>query len=217
MTTLPPRAKYFASTVVVQLFALAISLAVAFAFRFQLYPPTVPKATDVLLGIAAAAALALLMAPRWKAAVRTGDRRLHFFMPQGAKEKAWWVGVSAAAGVGEETTYRGALYLVVLLLTGNLWVAALASALLFAAAHAFQSLRSMAIIFGFALVFQWLALRTGSLYVPMLAHFLYDVTAGFAYSRLGREMGYRPEGVAVAASTEPRAEAPSAVRTSSRS
>lgn len=173
---------------------LLMSLLVAYAFRFRLFPAVVPGATDLLLGLVVTAALVLFMRPRWDAAVRAGDRRLYFFMPRGAKEKSLWVAVSAAAGFGEEVTYRGVLYLLLHLLTGNGWIAALVSALLFAAGHAFQSRASMVIIFGFALVFQGLAIGTGALYVPMLAHFLYDVVAGFTYAKLGRELGYVAEG-----------------------
>jgi membrane protease YdiL (CAAX protease family) len=194
MHVLPTRSRHFAGTVVTQITLLAASLGVAFAFRLRLFPPVLPSAFDVLLGLAATAALVLLMRPRWEAAVRTGDRRLHFFMPSGAKEKAWWVGVSVAAGIGEEVTYRGVLYLLVLMLTGSAWIAVLLSALLFAGAHAFQSRLSMVIIFGFALVFQGLAIRSGSLYVPMLAHVLYDVAAGFTYSRLGKRLGFVAQG-----------------------
>jgi hypothetical protein len=63
----------------------------------------------------------------------------------------------------------------------------------------------MLIIFGFALVFQALAIRSGSLYVPMVVHMLYDVAAGLRYSWLGRTMGYvaggDPAPVAPAAAT----------------
>jgi hypothetical protein len=57
----------------------------------------------------------------------------------------------------------------------------------------------MAIIFFIALAFQGLAVLTHALYVPMLVHFLYDVAAGFCYSRLGRAAGYPVEGPPAAA------------------
>jgi membrane protease YdiL (CAAX protease family) len=204
LTVLPSRSRHFSSTIFTQAYLLFLSLTVAYAFGFRLLPPVMPPISDILLGLAAAAAMVLFMRPRWAAAVRKGDRRLYFFMPQGAKEKAWWVGVSAAAGFGEEVTYRGVLYLLLTLLTGNAWIGALGSALLFAGGHAFQSRLSMIIIF--ALIFQGLAYRSGSLYVPMLTHALYDVVAGFTYSRLGRRLGYLAEGEPAAQATSPAAE-----------
>ena len=83
--------------------------------------------------------------------------------------------------------------MVLLTLTGSPWAGALLSALIFAGAHAIQSWRSMAIIFGFALLFQALAIASGTLVVPMIAHVIYDGIAGFTYSRFGREAGFRPE------------------------
>lgn len=209
MKVLPTRSRHFMSTIFTQVLMLGASLGVAFAFQFRLFPPVMPRVSDVLLGLLAAAALIAFMRPRWQAAVRKGDRRLYFFMPQGAKEKAWWTGVSVAAGIGEEITYRGVLFLLVLVMTKSMWIAALASAVIFAAGHAFQSRMSMLIIFGFALVFQALAIRSGSLYVSMLVHVIYDVAAGFTYSRLGRTMGYVAEGdPARAAPPSATAEAP---------
>jgi membrane protease YdiL (CAAX protease family) len=48
----------------------------------------------------------------------------------------------------------------------------------------------MSIIFGFALAFQALAWLSGSLYVAMAVHALYDVTAGLAYGAYGEKLGY---------------------------
>lgn len=194
MKVLPARSRHYTSTLIGEAFLVFISLAVAYALGLRLFPRVVPTPADLMMGLIACVALVLFMIPRWKAAVKKGSRRLYFLMPEGPKEKALWVAVSAAAGFCEEITYRGVLYWVLIALTGQWWLAALVSALIFAGAHANQSWLSMAIIFGFALVFQALAIRTGSLYVSMLVHFLYDVVAGFTYAKLGREMGYRAEG-----------------------
>jgi len=206
LTVLPARSKHFAATIFSQVFLLFLSLVVAYAFGFRLFPPVMPKTSDVLLGLSAMVAMVLFMRPLWEAAVRRGDRRLYFLMPQGTKEKAWWVGLSVAAGFCEEITYRGVLYLLITLLTGSGWIAAALSALLFAGGHANQSRRSMIIIFFFALIFQGLAYRSGSLYVPMLVHTLYDVVAGFAYSHLGRKLGYVADGDPAAPAMPPAAE-----------
>lgn len=206
LTVLPARSRHFRATVFTQVFLLFLSLVVAFAFGFRLFPPVLPRASDVLLGLAATVAMVLFMRPLWEAAVRRGDRRLYFLMPEGPKEKAWWVAVSVSAGFCEEITYRGVLYLLLTLLTGSGWVAAVLGALLFAGGHANQSRLSMIIIFFFALIFQGLAFRSGSLYVPMLAHALYDVVAGFTYARLGRRLGFVADGDPAAQAAPPAAE-----------
>ena len=55
-----------------------------------------------------------------------------------------------------------------------------------------QGWKSAAIIAVFALGFQTIVWLSGSLYVAMAVHVLYDITAGLTYGRLGRELGYSP-------------------------
>ncbi len=208
MKTLPPLAGYLQSVLISQLVLMALALLIARLCGIGLFPRIWPRPLHALVGLAVCAALVAFMFPRWKRAVEKGSRRLYFFMPRSGREKAIWVMVAAAAGVGEEIAYRGVLYALLLRLTGTWWIAALLAAVVFGAAHAFQSGRSMVIIFGFSLVFQALMLWSGALYVSMLAHFLYDVVAGLNYSRLGRQMGFRAEG-APGAENPPVAEATS--------
>ena len=193
MATLPPRERYFLNTILIQLMMLLAALLVSKATRMHLLPLPLPGPWGWCAGVATAALLGLGMTPLWKRAVGKRPRRLHFFMPSGPREKALWVGVSLAAGVGEEVAYRGVLFVLLATVTGSVWAGALLSAVIFALAHAIQSRLSMLIIFGFALIFQALALAFGTLLVPMVAHVLYDVIAGFTYSRLGREANFRPE------------------------
>jgi membrane protease YdiL (CAAX protease family) len=197
---LPPRTKHFTGILVMQALLLALALLIARACGIGVYPRVAPAPLHLAVGLGGLAAMLVFMVPRWRRAVVKGDRRLYFFMPAGGGEKALWVAVSAAAAFGEETTYRGVLYALFLHLSGAWWIAALLSALVFGAAHAFQSRRSMVIIFVFSLIFQALMLWTGALYVSMIVHFVYDVVAGFTYSRLGRELGYRAEGEPAGAS-----------------
>lgn len=210
MTALPSRARHFATTILMQGLYLSLTVLVARIYRVDLFPRDLPTPLEVAAGFVTAGLLAAGMLPLWRRAVASRSRRLHFFMPTGVKEKALWSGVSLAAGIGEEATYRGLLTILLATLTGSAWGGVLLSALIFALGHAFQSRLSMAIIFGFALVFQGLAAWTGALYVSMIAHVVYDLIAGFTYSRLGREMGYVPaEAEWLPTAASPRA-APSA-------
>jgi len=202
---LPPLTRYLTNAIATQGFFLAISFGVAYALHVPLYPPLAPKGTHLLLGLAVLGTLVAFMRPRWRRAVIKGDRRLYFFMPTGGRERGLWTALSLAAGFGEETTYRGVLYWVLFALTGRAWVAALLGAILFAGAHAFQSRTSMMLILVFALIFQGLAIVSGALYVSMGVHALYDVVAGFTYSRLGRELGYRADRTPAAAGAAPKA------------
>jgi membrane protease YdiL (CAAX protease family) len=203
MPKLPSRARHFSSTMVMLGLTLVLALLVARVQGIPLYPRVFPRPLEIAAGLAVAGILAAGMAPLWKRAVAKGDRRIYFFSPGDTQERALWIGVSLMAAVGEETSYRAVLYVLLLTLTGSTWAAAVLGALIFAGGHAVQSMRSMAIIFFFSLIFQGLALWTGALYVSMLAHFAYDVMAGLTYSKLAREMGYRAEGMPGVASPAP--------------
>jgi membrane protease YdiL (CAAX protease family) len=113
-------------------------------------------------------------------------------MPRDSTERALWLTSSIAAGISEELVYRGVLteLLARTTTTGSLVAAALVSAGVFAVSHYMQGWKSMAIIYAMALLFQALAWYSGSLYVPMAVHALYDIAAGLHYGHFGKVHGY---------------------------
>jgi uncharacterized protein len=190
---LPNRLRHFQMTSI-QLLAFALlSLMVAKVQWIQLFPRTLPSAWAIAGGVAIYVAMVLLMRPRWRKTVEKRSRVVHLFMPDNALERTWWIVVSFLAGIGEEITWRGVQAALLGALTGSFWIAAILSSISFGLAHLIQGWKSVAIIIGIALGFHiqvWLA---GSLYVAMVVHVLYDITAGITYGRLGRELGYRLE------------------------
>jgi membrane protease YdiL (CAAX protease family) len=103
-------------------------------------------------------------------------------MPIRAAEHFWWLFVSVLAGINEEISWRCVQVALLTQLLGSYWVAAVASALSFASAHAVQGWRSAIIIAEFAIVFQVLVWLSGWLYVAMAVHIAYDFSAGFGYA-----------------------------------
>ena len=83
------------------------------------------------------------------------------------------MGVTAVivAPICEEVVFRGYLYPVLKKFNG-LWVGAVVSALIFSAAHGSMSALLPLFIFGLALVY--LYERTGSIWAPMVVHFLFN-------------------------------------------
>ena len=136
-------------------------------------------------------------------AVERRTRIVYLFMPRDRTEKFLWVLVAASAGFCEEITWRGVQPMLVATLVGNLVAAAALVAVTFGISHMAQGWRSAAVITVFAGAFQFVVWLSGSLYVAMAVHFVYDVAAGFTYSRLGEELGYPIDGV-----TPPGAPAP---------
>ena len=186
---LPPRVPFFTSVLVQQLLFLAISVGVAWGEGIPLFPAGLPSlaalgATLLLLAVAC-----VTMRPSWIQAVREREPRVHLTSPRTALERRLWVGVSLAAGIGEELTYRGVLYVLLLRLTGSVVAAALLSAVFFGAAHVVQGWKAIWITAVFGLVAQGLTLWSGSLYAAMALHVGYDVVAGLAYGRLAEQLG----------------------------
>jgi membrane protease YdiL (CAAX protease family) len=198
---LPDRLRHFQRTTVSLVALAAVSLAVAYVQRIDLFPRQWPSLWAVMAGLVAYAAAVAYMRPRWRRAVERKAQVVHFFMPANAVERGWWLAVSVLAGIGEEITWRGVQAALVGCLTGYFWTAALACAISFGLAHAMQGWRSVAVIVVFALGFHLLVWLAGSLYVAMAVHVAYDITAGLHYGRLGRELGYLEK--AVAAATDP--------------
>jgi membrane protease YdiL (CAAX protease family) len=132
----------------------------------------------------------LAMRPRWRRAVERRLPHLRYFMPQTREERRWWVAVSTCAGVSEEITWRGVQPPLLAYVTGSPLAGAVLSAVFFGAAHAMQGFKSAALIVLFAMGFQTLVWVSDSLVLAIIVHAAYDITAGFAYGRLGRELGY---------------------------
>lgn len=188
----PPRRKYFLFVIGQQLFFLLVSLLVA---QFEWLPLATPPKNLWSLVLAAAILLTLIavMWPRWRSAVEKRERRVYLFMSGDGVDKALWVLISLLAGIGEEVTYRGVMFLLLWQLTGSALAAALIAAAVFGVSHYVQGWKSAALIGGFALVFHGLYWISGSLLAPILVHFIYDVTAGLMYNKFGRELGYSAE------------------------
>ncbi len=188
---LPNRLIYLRSTAFTLVVLTAFSLAVARVQWIGLFPR---GTTRWGAGLAAGAAMYLaavaLMRPRWRKAVLERKRIVYLFMPETPAERAWWIAVAFLAGVGEEITWRGVQTALLVPVTGSYAAAVSLSAFSFAFGHVMQGWRSVAVILLFALGFAGIVAISGSLYVAMMVHVAYDVTAGLTYGRLGRELGY---------------------------
>jgi uncharacterized protein len=130
------------------------------------------------------------MRPRWRRAVERRARVVHLFMPSNGRERAWWIVVAVLAGISEEITWRGVQPVLLAAVLGSPLVAVLVVAGTFGFTHIVQGWKSAAIIVLSALGFQTIVCLSGSLYLAMLVHLAYDITAGLHHGRLGRELGY---------------------------
>lgn len=206
---LPPLPRYLRMVTVQHLFFIIASAALlfietdgSFAWRSLLGGPQQPL-LSWLGGAVVLVVLIVLMRPLWRRSVMKRTRLAYLFMPRTAAEKGRWALVSLLAGVGEELTYRGVMPVFLIRLTGSFWAGMLIAATVFSISHFPQGWRSVAIIFGIALVMQGLVFFTGTLLVAMAVHFIYDLTAGLTYSYFGDKLGYPLEAIAPTASDHP--------------
>jgi membrane protease YdiL (CAAX protease family) len=190
---LPPRRKYFISVLLQTAFFALFSIVVARLNWIEVLPRRMPPARAILAGCAFLAIAVPYGWTRWRKAVKDRKRIVALFMPTNASENAFWIGTAAIAGFGEELTWRGVQTVLLTRLTGSFIAAAAICIVMFAISHALQGWKSVAVIAIFAAAFHVLVWLTGSLYVAMAVHFLYDLIAGFAYGHLGRRLGYVPQ------------------------
>ena len=188
---LPRRTTHFTSTIVTIVAFAGVSWMTADREWIELFPARPPRAIDWLAGALLLALFIAVMYPGWRAAIGRNERIRTLFSPSGGVERMLWVMVSAAAGVGEEMTWRGVQWVLTTRLVGSAGVAALPCIASFSIAHAVQGRRSIARVSVIAAGLHLLVWFSGSLYVAMAVHFLYDVAAGFAYSHFTRKAAER--------------------------
>jgi len=187
---LPPRPLFYWTVILHQTVFLGFASAVAVSLGLPLFRASAPSARGWLLAGAFLVTAIVLLAPEWRRRVQIRDRRVLLASPMNRREHVLWVAVSALAGVSEEITYRGVLYLLLVQVTGSPVAAVGLAALAFAVGHAVQGGRAAAIVFAIALGFHRLVLVTGSLAPAIAVHALYDTIAGFAYGWLARRAGF---------------------------
>ncbi len=106
-------------------------------------------------------------------------------MPHSLVECLTFVALAITVALCEEFLYRGfVLTVFAQAASGSLFVAALASSLLFALAHLYQGLRGLRSTFIVGLIFAVCRIVTGSLVPTIVAHFLTDLIAGLTAPRL---------------------------------
>jgi membrane protease YdiL (CAAX protease family) len=187
---LTPRRRYFFSIMTQVSLLTLISIAVARVESIDVFPRRLPPLSAVIAGVAFLVIAIVYGWTRWTNAVLERKRVIMLFMPLNAGERVFWIVSSALAGFGEELTWRGVQTALLTRLLGNFVAACAVCVLMFAVAHAIQGWTSTIAIGVFAAAFHALVWLSGSLYVAMIVHFLYDLVAGFAYAHLARKLGY---------------------------
>jgi membrane protease YdiL (CAAX protease family) len=134
----------------------------------------------LVLGLCIGIALPVLLAwmnPKVRARQASQLGNLAFFAPQGARERAWFVGVALSAGFCEEVIFRGFLirYLTKLLGDVHPAMAVVLAALVFGLDHGYQGWMGILTTAILALLFSFLFISSGTLWLPIMIHALFDL------------------------------------------
>ena len=108
------------------------------------------------------------------------------FLPQDDRDLRSFFALSVTAGVVEELLYRG-FVLWVLAQWMPLWAAVLLSSIAFGLAHSYQGAGGMLRTGLMGLLFAGLFVASGSIWLPMLFHALFDIVQGVQIRELFRE------------------------------
>ena len=179
------RTRILSRAVIVQVVLFGVSLAIARSHRMGLWRPVAFGARELGVGVAALLVLLGVGVLSWR--LRSVEERralwVRHLLPRTRGQWALWLLVSLAAGISEETAYRGVVVVLLGSWTASFAIAVVLSAAVFALVHYPQGGKSMVLVFATALVMQLLVSVTGTLYVAMGVHAAYDITAGVRAAR----------------------------------
>jgi len=182
---LPPRDRIWLGALISLSMLFLLSWLTANAIDYHIFAAPPPHAAAVG---ATAVAFALVFALRAiSRALRTDEERrkmtVYRIAPRTTREWVLWTLAVMAASVAEEAAYRGVAMSILWYWIGSAWIAALVSSIAFAVAHWTQGFKSLAVIFGIALVMHGLVAVTGTLVYAMFVHAGYDYVAGGIIAR----------------------------------
>lgn len=129
------------------------------------------------LGLAWVQARQVRRDPDAQEAIRKQLGRFTFLLPHTSRELRWFNGVSLTAGLCEEILYRGFLIWYLQNWMGVI-PALLVSSVAFGLAHAYQGIDNIPRTAFIGLWLGGIFLLTGSLWLAMVAHFVFDVISG---------------------------------------
>ncbi len=170
---------------------LGLALIAFFAARNgQLHVEFSSRFTAVTIG-AAVLFVSLALGLAWysqKTNSEKDESTLHHLLPDTWRDRLLWFLAVAIAAFCEEYVYRGVLYELLMQQTGNRWwLAALLSAIVFGFGHGTQGEKAILQIIPFALGFHALVYLSNGLLLPMIAHFVYNISVEYFFGRKIKE------------------------------
>ncbi|MFN5334542.1 MAG: lysostaphin resistance A-like protein [Bacteroidota bacterium] len=109
---------------------------------------------------------------------------LRYLLPETNNDRILWVLAVVVAAFCEEYIYRGVLYQLLSLQTeGNVWAAIMLSAIVFGFGHGTQGEKAIIQIIPFAIGFHLLVVISHGLLLPMIVHFIYNISVDLLFGK----------------------------------
>jgi membrane protease YdiL (CAAX protease family) len=177
------RVRVYLSTLIQLVFLVALALFAAWRNYLPLFPHAIIGFREIGIGIAAFVLKIGYFFFRFFSGKHRGSRALQLIAPQTRNEKILYIWMALMAGVCEEIAYRGVGFQLFAWITNSYLAGALLSAVVFGLAHIVQGRSAVFAVILHALVDQLVVYLTGTLYIVMVIHFLYDAIVGLFLSK----------------------------------
>ncbi len=175
---LPLKPKRYRRVLIGQAGLLVITMLAAREQRVHILAGPFPSLTVWLVAAGFLLIMGLRLRQAWANLSPEGLERARILLPDHPSQMRLWVAISAMAGITEECAYRG---LAMRFLTDNsssFWLALLLCVSAFAIAHAIQGWRGILATAIIALLMHGVVYETGSLYLAIVVHAVYDLMVG---------------------------------------
>jgi membrane protease YdiL (CAAX protease family) len=184
-TNLPHRVQVYRNVIIRYLLILAVAFLVAFTSKISIFGKI---RLDLKAGLLALLFLALnhlgVEYLEWKHASVEYRRKIKYFCPQTYRERLLFVPTTLVTALTEEVVYRAVFFGLFYQMTGNYWIASVASAVFFSMSHMKWSLSAVGTTFFVGLGLQYLVFISGGLYLPIAIHFIHNLINGIIYGRI---------------------------------
>jgi len=186
----PSRERILASTLVSLALLFGMSWMVADLSGIELFAVPALRLRDIAAAAAVFAGHFVLRRVALALHTREELRRspLLAWMPRTPRQWALWVPVALAAGLAEEASYRGVVWILLTHYTGNAWLSAALCVAAFALHHVTQSWKSVVAIAGIAVLMHALVAFTGTLVLAMGVHAVYDLVVAVLIARRAAQL-----------------------------
>ncbi len=182
---LPPLTGILSGTLTLLIALFLMAWFAGRGYQFDLFWYESIGLKEIAAGVAALAGYFVLRVV--SRAIRTPEERrtmaVRQLMPRTRNEWVLYILVGLAAGIAEESAYRGVGMYALTLVTGSPWVGAVGMSVAFALAHITQEWKSAGIVFFMALLTHALVVVTNTLVVAMAVHVVYDWLAALLLVR----------------------------------